>query len=111
MVTGVQTCAFRSDGQFIGGASPFDDNAGGKNTANTLIAQGADIILPVAGPSGLGALAAVKETNGKVNAIWVDRACGDSSFQRMIRLAEKADANKTPAPAGSPPEFRTEPQP
>ena len=60
------------DGQFIGGASPFDDNAGGKNTANTLIAQGADIILPVAGPSGLGALDAVKETNGKVNAIWVD---------------------------------------
>ena len=60
------------DGQFIGGASPFDDNAGGKNTANTLIAQGADIILPVAGPSGLGALAAVKETSGKVNAIWVD---------------------------------------
>ena len=60
------------DGQFIGGASPFDDNAGGKHTANTLIAQGADIILPVAGPSGLGALDAVKETNGKVNAIWVD---------------------------------------
>ena len=60
------------DGQFIGGNDPFGDQTGGKNTANTLIAQGADIILPVAGPAGLGALAAVKESNGKVNAIWVD---------------------------------------
>ena len=25
-----------------------------------------------------------------------DRACGDSSLQRMIRLAEEADANKAP---------------
>ena len=60
------------DGQFIGGNDPFGDQSGGKNTANTLIAQGADIILPVAGPAGLGALAAVKESGGKVNAIWVD---------------------------------------
>ncbi len=60
------------DGQFIGGNEPFEDQAGGKNTANTLISQGADIILPVAGPAGLGALAAAKESGGKVNAIWVD---------------------------------------
>ncbi|RRD51454.1 BMP family protein [Arachnia propionica] len=60
------------DGQFIGGNDPFGDTTGGKNTANTLMSQGADIILPVAGPAGLGALAAVKESGGKVNAIWVD---------------------------------------
>lgn len=60
------------DGQFIGGNDPFGDQSGGKNTANTLIAQGADIILPVAGPAGLGALAAVKENADKVSAIWVD---------------------------------------
>ena len=62
----------KQDGQFVGGNNPFGDIPGGKNTASTLIAQGADIILPVAGPAGLGALQAAKESGGKVNAIWVD---------------------------------------
>ncbi|MHA6511183.1 BMP family lipoprotein [Tessaracoccus sp. Z1128] len=62
----------KQDGQFVGGNNPFGDIPGGKNTASTLIAQGADIILPVAGPAGLGALQAAKESAGKVNAIWVD---------------------------------------
>ncbi|GAA4897859.1 BMP family ABC transporter substrate-binding protein [Tessaracoccus lubricantis] len=62
----------KQDGQFIGGNNPFGDIPGGKNTANTLIAQGADILLPVAGPAGIGALQAAQESGGKVNAIWVD---------------------------------------
>ncbi|AQP47726.1 BMP family ABC transporter substrate-binding protein [Tessaracoccus aquimaris] len=62
----------KQDGQFIGGQNPFGDIPGGKNTANTLIAQGADIIMPVAGPAGIGALQAAQESGGKVNAIWVD---------------------------------------
>lgn len=62
----------KQDGQFIGGNDPFGDTPGGKNTANTLIAQGADIIMPVAGPAGIGALQAAQESGGKVNAIWVD---------------------------------------
>ena len=62
----------KQDGQFIGGNNPFGDIPGGKNTANTLIAQGADIIMPVAGPAGAGALQAAQESGGKVNAIWVD---------------------------------------
>ena len=40
--------------------------------AANLISQGADIVLPVAGPSGEGALQAAKASGGKVNAIWVD---------------------------------------
>ncbi len=60
------------DGQFIGGNDPFGDIPGGKNTASTLISQGADIIMPVAGPAGQGALQAAQESGGKVNAIWVD---------------------------------------
>nr|WP_220488294.1 BMP family ABC transporter substrate-binding protein [Tessaracoccus sp. MC1756] len=62
----------KQDGQFIGGNNPFGDIPGGKNTANTLIAQGADVLLPVAGPAGIGALQAAQESGGKVNAIWVD---------------------------------------
>ena len=56
-------------GLFAGG---FEDKAKGQNTAQNLITQGADIVFPVAGPAGLGALQAVKATNGKANAIWVD---------------------------------------
>ena len=69
-VIGWDTAA--QDGQFVGGNNPFGDIPGGKNTASTLIAQGADIIMPVAGPAGEGALQAAKESGGKVNAIWVD---------------------------------------
>ncbi|TDU88640.1 nucleoside-binding protein [Kribbella voronezhensis] len=50
----------------------FEDKAKGQNTGQNLITQGADIIFPVAGPSGLGGLQAAKASNGKVNAIWVD---------------------------------------
>ena len=41
-------------------------------SAQGLISQGADIIFPVAGPAGEGALQAAKASGGKVNAIWVD---------------------------------------
>jgi basic membrane protein A len=64
--------AAKQDGQFVPGDKPFENPDGGKRVAQGLISQGADIILPVAGPSGEGALQAVKASGGKVNAIWVD---------------------------------------
>ena len=60
------------DGQFIPGASPFEDLAGGKRVADTLVAQGADVILPVAGPAGEGGLQAAQASGGKVIGMWVD---------------------------------------
>ncbi|WP_331714663.1 BMP family lipoprotein [Auraticoccus cholistanensis] len=60
------------DGQFVPGDDPFQNVAGGKQTAETLVSQGADIILPVAGPAGEGALQVAQSSGGKVNAIWVD---------------------------------------
>lgn len=62
----------KQDGQFVPGNNPFENQAGGKETANALIALGADIIFPVAGPAGIGGLQAAQASNGKVNAIWVD---------------------------------------
>ena len=59
-------------GSFIGDFS--NQNAGKTNTAN-FINEGADIIMPVAGPVGLGTIDAVKEANGggkDVKVIWVD---------------------------------------
>jgi basic membrane protein A len=61
--------AAKQDGQFTGS---FNDTKGGGRVAQGLISQGADVILPVAGSAGLGALQAAKSSNGKVNGIWVD---------------------------------------
>ena len=44
----------------------------GQEVADALVAQGADIIMPVAGGPGLGTTAAAKASGGKYSAIWVD---------------------------------------
>ena len=62
----------KADGSFIGGADPFGDVAGGKKLANNLVVQGADILLPVAGPAGEGALQIAQASGGKVGSMWVD---------------------------------------
>jgi basic membrane protein A len=64
--------AAKQDGQFVPGDKPFENVKGGQQTAQGLISQGADIVFPVAGPAGEGALQAAKASGGKVNAIWVD---------------------------------------
>lgn len=57
------------DGSFT---DDFENKSKGESLARTLIAQGADVIMPVAGPAGLGSLAAVKEAGEGVRGIWVD---------------------------------------
>lgn len=64
--------AKKQDGQFVPQPNPFQNVAGGKTTAQTLINQGADIVLPVAGNAGNGALQVVQSSGGKASAIWVD---------------------------------------
>jgi basic membrane protein A and related proteins len=49
----------------------FDNAAEGRRVAEDFIAEGADIILPVAGPTGLGTVAAAQDA-GDVMVIWVD---------------------------------------
>ncbi|MEQ4301112.1 BMP family ABC transporter substrate-binding protein [Plantactinospora sp. B6F1] len=44
----------------------------GKKVSDTLVAQGADIVMPVAGGAGLGTTAAAQASNGKYSVIWVD---------------------------------------
>jgi len=59
-------------GSFTG---DFENQAAGKTNTANFINEGADIIMPVAGPVGLGTLDAVKEANagGKdVKVIWPD---------------------------------------
>lgn len=53
-------------------AASFTDQGKGKQIATNFIQQGADIIFPVAGGTGLGAAAAAQASGGKVSVIWVD---------------------------------------
>jgi basic membrane protein A and related proteins len=50
----------------------FENQDNGRRVTETLLQQGADIILPVAGPVGLGAAAAVQAAGGDNHMIWVD---------------------------------------
>ncbi|MDN5570001.1 MAG: BMP family ABC transporter substrate-binding protein [Propionibacteriaceae bacterium] len=59
------------NGSFIPNNS-FSDVAGAKQIATSLVAQGADVILPVAGPASEGGLQVAQESNGQVSSMWVD---------------------------------------
>lgn len=44
----------------------------GKKISDSLVAQGADVIFPVAGGAGLGTASSAAASGGKYNVIWVD---------------------------------------
>lgn len=53
-------------------SNSFTDSGAGSTAARTLAQQGADIVFPVAGGSGLGAGAVAQSSGGKLDLIWVD---------------------------------------
>ncbi len=53
-------------------AQSFTDQNKGRSISQAFVQQGADIIFPVAGGTGLGAGAAAQASGGKVSVIWVD---------------------------------------
>jgi basic membrane protein A len=53
-------------------AESFTDQAKGKALSDAFVAQGADVILPVAGGTGLGTAAAAKAANNAYVVEWVD---------------------------------------
>lgn len=57
-----------TDGLFTG---DFENQDKGKRTTESLLSEGVDIVLPVAGPVGLGTTAAVEDA-GEGSVIWVD---------------------------------------
>jgi basic membrane protein A len=70
--TNVQVIGWDESTQKGSFTDDFENKTKGQSTAETLIAQGADVIFPVAGPAGLGALQAAQNSGGEVKAIWVD---------------------------------------
>jgi len=61
--------ALKQNGLFTG---DFTNQDNGKRDTETLLGEGADIILPVAGPVGIGAAAAVKSAGAGKHMVWVD---------------------------------------
>jgi basic membrane protein A len=61
--------AEEQDGLFTG---DFEDQGKGRDTTQQLIDEGADIIMPVAGPVGQGSIEAIRAGGGDQRLIWVD---------------------------------------
>jgi basic membrane protein A len=51
----------------------FADQNKGRQLSDAFVAQGADVIMPVAGGAGLGTAAAAQQSGGKYSVIWVDQ--------------------------------------
>jgi basic membrane protein A len=74
------------NGSFTG---DFENQASGKTNTTNFINEGADIIMPVAGPVGLGTLDAVREANaaGKdAKVVWVDSDGYETTDQGEVIL-------------------------
>ncbi len=69
--TDVQVLGWDKDAQDGSFTGDFSNTEAGYSTTQQFIADGADIILPVAGPVGAGSLRAASEHDG-VSVIWVD---------------------------------------
>jgi basic membrane protein A len=62
-------------------AQSFTDQNKGRSITQSFISQGADIVFPVAGGTGLGSGAAAQASGGKVSVIWVDTDGCESAQQ------------------------------
>jgi basic membrane protein A len=68
----VQVLGWNQNTQQGSFANSFTDQNAGKQLSAGFVSQGADIVFPVAGGTGLGALAEAQQSGGALNAIWVD---------------------------------------
>ncbi|MGD8148540.1 BMP family lipoprotein [Ornithinimicrobium sp. Y1694] len=69
--TDVNLLGWNKDSQSGSFSGDFENQSQGQTLTEQFIAQGADIVMPVAGPVGLGAAAAADAADG-VKIIWVD---------------------------------------
>jgi basic membrane protein A len=70
--TNVQVLGWDKAAQAGTFAESFIDQAKGKALSDAFVAQGADVIMPVAGGTGLGTAAGAQAANGAYSVIWVD---------------------------------------
>jgi basic membrane protein A len=79
----------------------FENQDNGRRVTESLLQQGADIILPVAGPVGLGAAAAVQAAGGANHMIWVDTDGCVSAQQYCSLFLTSIEKNMNVAVEGS----------
>lgn len=70
--TEVQVLGWDKDSQDGMISGDFENQSMGRQLTQNLIDQDADVIMPVAGPVGLGTLAAAQEAGNGTKVIWVD---------------------------------------
>jgi len=69
-------------------ANSFTDQNAGKRLSDQFVAQGADVILPVAGGTGLGSASGAQQSAGKYSIIWVDQdGCTSASQYCSVFLS------------------------
>ncbi|HJF77808.1 MAG TPA: BMP family ABC transporter substrate-binding protein [Brevibacterium linens] len=99
----------KQDGSFSG---DFENQGQGQELTKQMISQGADVIMPVAGPVGLGAAAAAKEA-GDVKLVWVDSDGYESTEYGDIMLTsvvkQIANAVEDTVKEGTEDKFTNEP--
>ncbi len=83
----VQLLGWNKDTQQGSFTGDFEDQTKGKTTSDGFYDQGADIVMPVAGPVGAGTVASAKEHDGAM-VVWVDsdgyESIGDAEAQPLI---------------------------
>lgn len=88
-VLGWSTAA--GDGQFTGNFDSLDD---GRSFAESLVQEGADIIMPVAGPVGLGSAAYCQETKScMIIGVDVDWTVSASEYKDVILTSVMKNVN------------------
>jgi basic membrane protein A len=69
-------------------ANSFTDQNAGKRLSDQFVAQGADVIMPVAGGTGLGSAAGAQQSGGKYSIVWVDQdGCNSASQYCSVFLS------------------------
>jgi basic membrane protein A len=86
--TSVQVLGWDKAAQNGSFANSFTDQSAGKQISDTMVAQGADVIMPVAGGTGLGTASAAQASGGKYSVIWVDQdGCNSASQYCSVFLS------------------------
>ena len=81
----------KNDGSFTGNFDSLDD---GRSFAESFVQEGADIIMPVAGPVGLGSAAYCKETGScKIIGVDVDWTVSASEYTDVILTSVLKNVN------------------
>ena len=99
----------KQDGSF---ANDFASPPKGKAISDTLFAQGADVIMPVAGGTGLGT--AADAAAGKFAAIWVDvDGCQSTTYCKglLTTVVRRTSRTRCATPCSRAPRARASPRP